>query len=146
MLSPVKASISVLLHSRSVAIVAEWWCQSPGIGIKPHPLFNGKDKMENTVQLARPNYTSPKAEETLVLGTKCAYGAFWLVSARWHACRYAWREREGELLQRKKMHPTPLQYSDALTGHTDNCVSTDKMKPMVVSEHTRKKPVMTKSW
>lgn len=67
--------LSVLLHFRSVAIVAKWWCQSRSIGIKATPpFFNGNHglcKMENTVQSARPKYH--RRQNRLWLHTqKCA--------------------------------------------------------------------------
>lgn len=94
--------LSVLLHFRSVAIVAKWWCQSRSIGIKatPPPFFNGNHglcKMENTVQSARPKYASPKAEQALASHTKmCSNGTHLYTLAcslsRWQPYRCVWRE------------------------------------------------------
>ena len=88
--SPAKRSLSVLLHFRSVAIEAKWWCQSRGIGIikkkktpkkkntTPPPVsteITVGNEMEKSVQLASPppfNYASPRAERTLASRTKYA--------------------------------------------------------------------------
>lgn len=89
--------LSVLLHFRSVAIVAKWWCQSRSIEIKATPpFFNGNhslSKMENTVQSARPKYASPKAEQALASHTKmcltehtCIHGLVVLVDNHTDVC------------------------------------------------------------
>lgn len=93
--------LSVLLHFRSVAIVAKWWCQSRSIGIKttPPPFFQRKSRFVQDGKYCAVSQAqiSPKAEQALASHTKmCSNGTHLYTLAcsfsRWQPYRCVLRE------------------------------------------------------